>query len=51
MQLLEVINRINVQTRQMFAETFEKIRENFRTLFVEVFGGGKADLVLLGSSE
>lgn len=45
-QLLEVINRINTQTRQMFLETFEKIRENFRGLFVEVFGGGKADLVL-----
>ncbi len=30
-QLLEVINRINVQTRQMFVETFGKIRENFRS--------------------
>jgi chromosome segregation protein len=45
-QLLEVISRINVQTRQMFAETFEKIRENFRAMFTEVFGGGKADLIL-----
>jgi chromosome segregation protein len=45
-QLLEVINRINVQTRQMFIETFEKIRENFRAMFTEVFGGGKADLIL-----
>jgi chromosome segregation protein len=45
-QLLEVISRINVQTRQMFAETFEKIRENFRQMFTEVFGGGKADLIL-----
>ena len=45
-ELLEIINRINTQTRTMFIETFEKIRDNFRTLFVEVFGGGKADLVL-----
>src|SRR5208283_475915 len=45
-QLLEVINRINVQTRQMFSETFEKIRENFRQMFTEVFGGGKADLIM-----
>jgi chromosome segregation protein len=44
--LLEVINRINTQTRQMFLETFEKIRDNFRLMFVEVFGGGKADLIL-----
>jgi chromosome segregation protein len=45
-QLLEVINRINTQTRQMFVETFEKIRDNFRLMFTEVFGGGKADLIL-----
>ena len=45
-ELLEVINRINTQTRQMFAETFEKIRDNFRVMFTEVFGGGKADLIL-----
>jgi len=45
-QLLEIINRINTQTRQMFVETFEKIRDNFRLMFVDVFGGGKADLIL-----
>jgi chromosome segregation protein len=45
-QLIEVINRINTQTRQMFIETFEKIRANFRQMFVEIFGGGKADLIL-----
>ncbi len=50
-QLMEVINRINVQTRQMFAETFEKIRDNFRTMFTEVFGGGKADLVLVNEND
>jgi len=50
-QLLEVISRINVQTRQMFTETFQKIRENFRTMFVEVFGGGKADLILVDEND
>jgi chromosome segregation protein len=50
-QLLEVISRINTQTRQMFIETFEKIRENFRAMFVEVFGGGKADLVLVDEND
>jgi chromosome segregation protein len=45
-QLVEVINRINAQTRQMFLETFEKVRENFGQMFVEIFGGGKADLIL-----
>ena len=50
-QLMEVISRINTQTRQMFLETFEKIRENFRAMFVEVFGGGKADLVLVDEND
>ncbi len=50
-QLLEVINRINLQTRQMFTETFEKIRENFRNMFTDVFGGGKADLLLVGEGD
>jgi chromosome segregation protein len=50
-QLLEVINRINAQTRQMFLETFEKIRDNFRGMFAEIFGGGKADLILSEESD
>src|SRR5439155_2828155 len=50
-QLMEVINRINTQTREMFRETFEKIRENFRTMFTEVFGGGKADLLLMDEND
>jgi len=50
-QLLEVVNRINTQTRQMFTETFEKIRENFRAMFTEVFGGGKADLYLVDEND
>jgi chromosome segregation protein len=50
-QLLEVINRINVQTRQMFTETFEQIRNNFRLMFTEVFGGGKADLILVDEND
>jgi len=50
-QLLEVINRINTQTKEMFTDTFRKVRENFRTLFVEVFGGGKADLLLVDEGD
>lgn len=45
-QLHDVINRISAETTQMFRETFEKIRENFRGMFTEIFGGGKADLQL-----
>jgi chromosome segregation protein len=50
-QLLEVINRINTQTREMFVETFNKIRDNFRQMFMEVFGGGKADLILVDEGD
>ncbi len=49
-QLVEVLNRINTQTREMFLTTFEQIRQNFRSMFEEVFGGGKADLVLVDES-
>jgi chromosome segregation protein len=45
-QLLDAINRINSQTREMFTTTFNRIRDNFRLMFAEVFGGGKADLIL-----
>ena len=50
-QLLDVINRINTQTREMFKTTFEQIRENFRLMFTEVFGGGKADLILMDEND
>lgn len=50
-QLLDVINRINHQTTEMFTDTFNRIRDNFRALFVEVFGGGKADLILVNEGD
>jgi chromosome segregation protein len=50
-QLLEVIDRINAETTEMFRTTFEKIRANFRELFTEVFEGGKADLVLVDEED
>jgi chromosome segregation protein len=50
-ELMEVINRINIQTREMFVETFNKIRENFRAMFTEIFGGGKADLQLVDEGD
>ena len=50
-QLMEVINRINTQTRDMFRDTFEQIRTNFRAMFTEVFGGGKADLLLMDEND
>ena len=50
-ELTEVINRINTQTKDMFLTTFIQIRENFRNMFIEVFGGGKADLILTDEND
>jgi chromosome segregation protein len=45
-ELLDVISKINETTRKLFADTFEQVRVNFSEMFVELFGGGKANLVL-----
>jgi chromosome segregation protein len=50
-QLLDALNKINTQTKDMFAETFARIRENFQRMFVEIFGGGKADLILVNEGD
>ena len=50
-ELLEVIARINKTTRELFADTFERIRENFQVMFTELFGGGRANLLLVDESD
>lgn len=50
-ELLEVISKINRTTKELFAETFEKIRVNFAEMFTELFGGGKANLILTDESD
>ncbi|MEA3207083.1 MAG: chromosome segregation protein [Chthoniobacter sp.] len=50
-ELLGVITKINHTTRTLFADTFEKIRVNFQEMFIELFGGGKANLVLTDESD
>ena len=50
-ELLDVIAKINNTTRTLFADTFEKIRVNFAEMFTELFGGGKANLVLSDESD
>ena len=50
-ELLEVIKKINTTTTTLFAESFEKIRTNFRETFKELFGGGKADLSLMNEDD
>ena len=50
-ELLDVIARINQTTEKLFAETFEQVRINFREMFAELFGGGRADLALLDEND
>jgi chromosome segregation protein len=50
-ELLDVIARINSTTRKMFDQTFAQVRLNFREMFAELFGGGRADLSLLDEND
>jgi chromosome segregation protein len=46
-QLEELIKKINKESRDMFLATFETVRANFQDLFRKLFGGGRADIMLL----
>ena len=50
-ELMEAIARINKTTKELFSETFEKIRVNFLEMFTQLFGGGKANLLLMDESD
>ena len=50
-ELLDVIARINSTTKKLFAETFAQVRVNFREMFAELFGGGRADLSLMDEND
>jgi chromosome segregation protein len=43
-ELVEIISRLDVESRKMFEETFEQVRANFRKNFTILFSGGEADL-------
>jgi chromosome segregation protein len=45
-QLQQLINRLNKESMDKFAITFEQIRTNFQEVFRKLFGGGKADVLL-----
>ena len=44
--LEQIIDRINDDSRRMFAETLEVVRGHFQSLFRKLFGGGQADIIL-----
>src|SRR5207302_855960 len=43
--------RTRSNTKKLFAETFAQVQVNFREMFAELFGGGRADLSLLDESD
>ncbi len=46
--LMAAIERINVEARRLFSETFAKVQENFDTTFGTLFPGGEARVQLSG---
>jgi len=44
--LQQAIREIDTTAREMFLQTFVKVRENFRNIFMTLFGGGECDLRL-----
>jgi len=51
-ELVDVIERINVETRKRFSETFEQIRKNFQDMFKLLFGEkGNANLHLVDEDD
>jgi chromosome segregation protein len=50
LNLAETLKTINEESVRLFLETFEEVRGHFQVLFRQLFGGGRADL-LLGEGE
>ena len=45
-KLVEIITRINTDSRKLFVDTLNAVRLHFQELFRKLFGGGMADVVL-----
>ena len=46
-ELEEAITRINATTRKKLREAFDALREKFQEVFTILFGGGRADIILI----
>ncbi|HHW02901.1 MAG TPA: chromosome segregation protein SMC [Thermoanaerobacterales bacterium] len=47
-KLDSLIKEITKTMEDMFLSSFERVREEFKKVFTELFGGGKADLIIEG---
>ncbi|MCL2013866.1 MAG: chromosome segregation protein SMC [Oscillospiraceae bacterium] len=45
-EIIKIIKELTAEMKVMFNESFAKIKKEFSKLFVELFGGGKAELIL-----
>lgn len=45
-ELENIISGLTEEMRRIFAESFAEINRNFKEIFVELFGGGTAELIL-----
>lgn len=50
-ELLRLINELTVSMREIFEENFREINRHFQQIFVDLFGGGRAELTLTDSSD
>ena len=50
-QLEKLIGELTGEMREIFAENFAKIADNFSKVFVQLFGGGKASLTMADESD
>ena len=50
-ELERLIEELTNDMKRRFSESFEEINNNFKQVFVELFGGGKAELVLVNPDD
>jgi chromosome segregation protein len=50
-ELQGIIAKINATTLELFTTTFERVRVNFQEMFTELFGGGRANLILADEND
>ena len=49
--LTQAIRRINKEARRILGETFEQVRQNFKSTFMTLFDGGEADVFFVDSDD